>query len=728
MRKVLKKISIGIGGIVGVILLALSGLTLFFSTEKGQKWFYAHGISLLEEKLGTKVVVGHISVNPFTGNVTLYDTEIYDRKAVRMLSVDTLEADIYITGLLKRELSIEGIKLAGADMVIYKEYPDTAANYQFVFDAFKKKDKDKAEDRKHPFTLVMDIDNTEISRTRLKWDILSAPQKGGDTLDTNHLDIADFSVKFSGAMQDKKHYSVELEDLSVMERKSNIRIAFRDLLFDNTKNDSATISLKQMKGSCRDKRIGCKLLAVSLRKDSALRTDRDIKLHVEKLSYYCNNGKPRKNTGKRHRGWFDPGHLDTEINADVTIYNIGKDSVNFTVRKLAGIDKGSGLDIRNLYTQVEIKKGLVTLANTSIALANTKIKLGKVVAQYTKPEHTGMKPDVRIATFPLSAYVSLQDIAKPFAPPLNHFTTPLTLNVNVGGDMNRIVFSNIRINTTDKRLGITANGDLCKLLGKKDLCLHFNDIRMYANNGVKEQIVNHFAKKIRLKMMRQLAAIGNITYSGNLGIYYKREDISGKLTCPYGNVFFAFTLDGTTKYMTGMMRTDSINLGKIMNIKDLRILKTNASYSFSIASNKGRKTHNRLPQGWLKADVSEAFFKRIGFKSIHAEINSDGANATGFVRTYRKILDIYAEFTYRQTDAEQSLRIHPHFKLHKKSPAEKSKIQEERNLRKQLKEQRKAERKATKERAASDTTQKREKKRFSFRNLFRTSKADDTQE
>jgi hypothetical protein len=277
-------------------------------------------------------------------------------------------------------------------------------------------------------------------------------------------------------------------------------------------------------------------------------------------------------------------------------------------------------------------------------------------------------PGVQVYDFPLEADVYLQDLAKPFATPLSHFTTPLKLNVVCGGDIDRYLFKNILVTTPDNRLRITGEGDLCDVAKKRDLTLHFWDLHMTAVKGVKEQIVNHFSKKVNLKMTKQLKALGDIEYKGKVGIAFRREDISGTLFTKFGNLNFDFTLDGNTRHMKGTMSTDTLDLGSIMNTKKLYIARTRAIYDFDITSKRkakalGIKRKGRLPIGSLKAHVGVGSYGSFKVKNLTADMESDGAEAKGHIDLPGNLIDIDVDFSYIQTDFEQGLKIHPKMKF-----------------------------------------------------------------
>ena len=109
-------IKIIVGSVV-MLLAAMGGLAVFLSSDSGQRWLREFCVGKLADTLHTRIDVKHIGIGFLTGDVTLYGAEIYDRSEVKMLSVDTLEADIDLTGIFHREIGIEGVRLAGATAV-----------------------------------------------------------------------------------------------------------------------------------------------------------------------------------------------------------------------------------------------------------------------------------------------------------------------------------------------------------------------------------------------------------------------------------------------------------------------------------------------------------------------------------------------------------------------------------------------------------------------------------
>ena len=649
-------------GIVLTIVLLVGGLYIALSTEWGQQKLYEYTFDALQKTLDTRLVVKEVEADIIRGRIMLHGVELDDKDGVTMLQVDSVGTQLGLGGIFNREIYVNKLFLKGARMVLYKKTPKSAPNYQFVLDAFKKKSMQKKKTPKKPkkepfFHIAGNMTTLYVGRTCLKWDILSAPRKGKDTIDVNHLDIQDFGVRVTGKMADEKVADLALNDLYVIERKSGMTFSLNRVEFRAMLDRSLDLIISGLKFKYQDKRVTMRKLHIEQRKAS-LDFTKPFALKIDSITFKNDNHKPRKNTGKPNRGWFDQGHLDMVVSMDATVNYLSKDSLYAQITHLEMLDKPSDLDIRHFSTFINRSGKRISATNIFIAMKRTRVRINKVDIDV---------PGVQVYDFPLEADVYLQDLAKPFATPLSHFTTPLKLRVICGGTIDRYLFKNIDITTNDNRLHITGEGDLCDVTKKRDLTLHFWDLKMTAVNGIKEQIVNHFSKKVNLKMTKQMKALGDVEYTGKVGIFFRRQDISGTLFTKYGNLNFDFTLDGNTRHMTGTMSTDTLDLGSIMNTKKLYIARTRAIYDFDITSKRkakalGIKRKGRLPIGSLKANVGFGSYGSFKVKNLTANMESDGREAKGHIDLPGNVVNIDVDFSYIQTDIEQGLRIHP--KMH----------------------------------------------------------------
>ncbi|MBQ0072812.1 MAG: hypothetical protein KBT34_01315 [Prevotella sp.] len=673
MKRFLKIFTVTIFSLVAALLLAMGGFACYLTTDKGQAWLKATLLETLRQTLDTNLEVDYIGANPFSGDFTLYGVRMDDRQSVRMLEVDTLHAEVKVMKLLDKMVDIDEINLAGATAVLYKESKDSAANYQFVLDALKPKKKKK----KSPFRFVMELKKAELSRTKVQWDIKDAPAKAQGKLDGNHLKLELQHITLKGRLEEKNTIDAGITDLKAKECRSNMRLSVNRMHFRTLRKRNINAVIQGLWYAYQDKRVTCKRLEVQ-QMHGFLDPVQPLTLKAEQLTYFCNNGKPRKNHNRPNRGFFDPGHLDAVMSLEATVHSMKKDSVHITLNKLKAYDKGSGLDLRNVNAFVAISGNNITVTRLNIALP-TSLLTARRIDIATVPSATATVPSVstegtppfalRVSPFLLTGKVVLKDIHRPFGPVLSNFTTPLNLSVVCAGTLDRFTFSDIHVTNKDKRLRITAEGDLCDVTKKKALTLHFWNIHMDARSGVQVQIVNHFKKKVRLKMMRQLEHVGDVHYDGRVGVAYKRVDVGGVATCKYAKINFDFYLDGFKKRMIGTMNADSIGLGAIMNVKGLWLGKTKASYEIVTSREVKKKVKaelkGRLPIGKAAVTVADARMKKLLVHDIATNIVSDGATASGELSVKHSLIDVDATFFYTQTDDKQELRVKPKLRLHK---------------------------------------------------------------
>lgn len=417
---------------------------------------------------------------------------------------------------------------------------------------------------------------------------------------------------------------------------------------------------------------------------------------IDSLRLQTDNHKPHKRTGKPHRGYFDAGHLDVVANMKINIQHLGKDSLVATLNECSATDLASGLKVTNLKFNVEGNSREARLSNISIGLPNTLLHFDS--AQVVLPsKKDGRK--LSYSTSEITGETLLKDISRPFAPLLNKFNIPLKLNVKLSGDDDHMLFRNIKVSTADRQLTIAANGRIENLRGKRLLFIAFNVSKMKTTGRAAEHIINQFP--VKKFMIQQLRALGSISYTGRIGIRWKREEFQGKLNTSAGQLRFNFSLDENNKYLVGNVSTDSLQLGQVIDMPDIGKVACEAGFKFDYSKPRTAKMRKlkggKLPIGRVEANVIEAKYKKLKFKNIQATIESDGAVATGQIENRGKRVDLLCSFSFTDTDAMKKMSIKPGIKLHKLSDEDRQAKDERKQQKKQEKAERKAEKKIEKE-------------------------------
>lgn len=393
----------------------------------------------------------------------------------------------------------------------------------------------------------------------------------------------------------------------------------------------------------------------------------ELQVNLEEINIYDMHlkwdvkDKPLKSLGNPKRGKFDANHVDAVVNMRAAFKNVGPNTYAIDLKQMSLVDSVSGLVFNDIHTYATLSGSQLHLDGLSIRMPQSWITTG--------PLSMDLKSKSFLNPFELKSHIVLTDIAKPFAPVLRHFTTPLDLQATLSGTIDSLLIDNVMLSTPNGGMNLLTHGSLSGIMGKKDqFNLAFSDVDMHTDNETLLQLVMHFAKTVRLKMLRQLSTIGDIRFLGNVNVLHKQEIVQGTLDTEYGSVETDFTLDGNTHYMTGYINAPTLDIGKFLNIKRLRPIDAHIDFNFNTSSKAPRPAtalpNGRLPQGQVQAHIRNARYGILRARSIETSITSDGSTATGGLRIPAFLADLIVNFSYIQTDDEQHLKVRPKYKFH----------------------------------------------------------------
>ncbi len=640
------------GCVVAACLLLMVGTVLVLNTDTFQNKMLKRATSMLSDKLQTRVEIDSISIGLFSQKVNLYGLDIEDLQHRKMFQLDHLAVSVKLLPLLRNEVRITNASIDGVRAQLYKPKPDSAANYQFVIDAFKKdstesRDKEVSKEDKEKKKLTLNLHKLSLSK-----------------IDVIYNDQA---YKLQSLLYKKKGKDKHNATISDLQRS----------WVSHTK-----------KGDIDNR------LTVS----SVLLTDDGTKRQatIDGIHFVTDNHQPRKNKGKPNRGAFDAGHLDIEATLKADIQSIQGDSVVATITQCNALDKGSGLTLKSLTSKVLVAKGVATLNDVVIQMPNTQLKIANATVQLPNKK---LERPLEFSTSPIMGRVILKDIARPFSPTLSGFTIPLSLRVNFSGNAEQLTFQNVFVSTQDKLLTISANGSISGLKDKHDLNVRFHVNKMTAQGNIKERIINQFP--VKKFMMKQLNNLGTIRYTGDFSVLYKKETFQGLLNTAAGNVNFNFSLDELNKYVYGTARTDSFMLGKVMEMPDIGMIACKANFKFDISKPRTAKMRQqkggKLPIGEVDAEVYEAKYKKVKVCNVVADMKSDGAVAEGNLTMKGGRIDVLCGFSFTNTNEMRKTKIKPGIRFHKLSEERKAEKAEQKAAKRAEKEEQKAAKRAEKE-------------------------------
>ena len=633
-----------------VVLLVLAFILV--NTKTVQDKVMKQATQLLTEKLGTHVSIGSADISILSQNINLYDIEIDDLQKRKMLQVERFSVNLELMKLLKKRIVVEKAEICGLHAQLFSKTETEPANYQFIIDAFKKPQKETKEEKKQQKEkekLGLDVSKIRLKDIRINYDQYNI-----------RLQVASYSKTWGGLL------NIEADSLQASWIAENKKGPINNLA-----------AIRQLKVKQQD--VG--YLA-----------------DLNGLHFTTDNHKPRKNTGKPKRGFFDTGHLDITADLRLSVDPTDRDTLKTKLIQCTVCDSVTGINIRNLQASAKYAQGKLHLRDIDIQQQNTQLFI--VHAEMQLPNKKDERP-LTYSTGTITGKVMLKDISRTFAPVLKDFSLPLELSLTMSGTDNSISFRDVNVSTTDKKLTVSATGDITNLKEKEQLAVRFHVNNMQAKNNIAEKIIHQF--NVKKMMMKQLRNLGNLSYTGDFAVLWKKEEFKGLLRTGAGNINFNFALDENNKYVSGQASTQSLNFGKVMNLNDHGNIVANAKFNIDISKPRTaavrKKKGGKLPIGSVDAMVDDCVFKGVHIRNLSANIKSDGAEATGDVYQRGKRRDIFFSFSLTNTDEMQKMKItHPGIKFHKMSEEDKK----ARDERKVLKQKAKEEKKALKQKAKEE--------------------------
>ncbi len=656
MKKNLLRILKIAGILIALMLVLFLTIGILLNTHSVQNRLISWATEALSEKLHTKVTIESVDIDFFTYDVRLHGLSVEDLQHQPMLQLELLTANVQLWPLLHREVNVSSVRLKGLQTRLYQLAPDSAANYQFIIDAFKKEKSD---------SLSADSIPTQNSTKATKKEPLE--------LNLKEIILEELSLNWTHFnKKGPEDVTASLERITCKERNDNYHIAIKNLRYANDNRQPRRNDGKPKRGAFDAHHLD-------------ITSNADLVLHLP-----LNQDVPASTLLSRAQ--LEVSHLDaTDSSAGLHLKHLS-----------CLVTSVPAESAHSSFTDSKGKNHTLKLSNIDLQLPETTLRIDS--AQLQLPSKKAGIP-LAYTTSPIHAHVLLRDIAKPFAPVLSKFALPLSLQVSLSGDATSMNFRNIRITTLEKKFQLTANGRITDLNDKYKLALRFDVNKMKAEGGIKERIISQFP--VKKLMMKELHTLGTITFQGHFHVLHKRDIFIGKLSTQVGNIDLDFALDEKNKYVIGKASTNNLLVGKVFDVENLGSMVANAEFKIDISKLRTAKIRRlkggKLPIGTVKAHVDECSWRKIRLRNIDTDIISDGAVAEGNICLNGKRTDLLCAFSLTKTDSvNNKLKVKPGIRFHALSDEDKAKKTE--------KKARKAEEKARK--AEQRAKEKAEKKAY----------------
>ncbi len=637
------------GVIIGLLLVVLAVAAFALNSTKMQNRFAQKATAVLTEELQTQVGIGHVELDFIKQQFKLSEVRIEDRQRRELFRMESLDVSLALWPLLHGEVRVSKAFISGLRAELHNDTTDSVANYQFILDALKKKPtansiQDTAKREKKP--MVIDIKKVVIKDVEAQY---------------NDARFTLGSLRFTESKPERRQVQI-----------GQVQSAWNQM----TKRGEV------------QNQLGIRTLTLNER-------DGRQWVEVKGLHFATDNHQPRKNTGRPKRGFFDPGHLDLNADLQLTVTHADKDSIAAELTRAEINDSVTGIHVQKLQAKLQTNKRQLFVEDFAIQWDHTELQFEQGVMQLPSRKEGRT---LAYSTSEITGKTLLKDISRTFAPVLSRFSVPLQLSTRLEGTDEGMQFHDVHVETTDKRLDIKAKGYIHDLKDKYKMVIHFDIQQMRARKEVAQDIINQFP--VKKFMMKQLKNLGTIGYRGQMDILWKQERFRGQLSTNVGLLDFRFGLNDQTQFLSGSLSSDSVELGRALDMEKIGKVAASADFQFDISKQRTaqmrKQKGGKLPIGKVNAFVKDASYGKIKVHNVTADIVSDGAEANGKLAMRGRHTDLLCSFVFNNTESLQKMKIKPGIRFHGLSDEDRAQKEQEKQAKRQAKEQAKEERRQQK--------------------------------
>ena len=196
--------------IAGVLLGAYLLILLLLNFSPANRWLTQTIETALEKKLSTELNIAQVEVSLFD-RVILHDVLLKDQQGRDMLTAEMISVKIDISSLLEEKIEFRTISILDSNIKLFKESKTSKPNFQFIVDAFAKKDK------KEPAKLDLKINSFILRRGSLSFDQLDQPQTPG-LINLSHIKVEDLDASISLRHLTQDSLNMRVRSLSLHEQ------------------------------------------------------------------------------------------------------------------------------------------------------------------------------------------------------------------------------------------------------------------------------------------------------------------------------------------------------------------------------------------------------------------------------------------------------------------------------------------------------------------------------
>lgn len=595
-------------GIIGFIVILVLLIFILIEVPAVQNFVRLKTVSYLENKLGTKVEINHLSFD-LPKLLVLEDVYFEDQQGDTLLAGDTLKVDMNMMRLLKREVEINEIDLRGVTLNVSRN-ADSVFNFDYILDAFATKSSTPQDTSAAP--MKMSIDQVNLDRIHLKY--RDVPTANNVNFYLSHFDtrVKEFDLenmrfniprfKLSGVnavvIQNKPAVKSDSKQQDMAEAAQplnldlvlgaaeldRVKLKYRnavsavnaDLDIGSLDIESDDLDMKRQVVDLRTFNLNNSTVKITLGSKPASRVVvKEVKEKADAVATFWGFNSDNINIRNSHlvyndksmpvqRTGMDYGHLNFKnlnLNADDFIF--AGDTIAGKINS-ASLTEKSGFELKRLNANFFYSDNKTYLEDLYLQTDKSLIR-NEVRLAYTSIEDISRNPgDLRIEADLNNSRLAIKDFLV-FVPQLasiepfkGNANTVVNIDGKVHGKVSNLVIPELEI-TGFRNTGLRASG---KITGLPNMENAFFDLNIYSFNTRRSDIYSFVPRGTIPTNIRVPEALSlNGTFRGGMTRFYTNLNLNSSFGSAKTDGNFSF---GNVPSYDARITTYNFNVGRLI--------------------------------------------------------------------------------------------------------------------------------------------------------------------
>lgn len=357
----------------------------------------------------------------------------------------------------------------------------------------------------------------------------------------------------------------------------------------------------------------------------------------------------------------DPDKIDfnhlilSNIRADIDIPRLSNDDYTIDLRSLSLSEK-SGITLDNLSSRIKFTNRQLSVEGLTIEMPGTLLRPSDISLQYNGYNDIKSALERGIHTLRLTGdKLTLSDFS-PLVPAFSAFSDPMTISIDITGNLDRIELSHLLVSTPDNRLSLSVSGYASDVLKKDLFSAQTQDLSLSVTAAEAEKIINRLTP-VPANIRDMLLRLGAIKLEANAAVSSKSLEADTYLASSLGEVEATGDIIFPTKdILKGKLHaeTSGFNLGIMLGNDRIGKLVFNGDADINVNGNN--------IDGDLSAVIEKIEYGEIQINDITLNASKGGPEAEASIEANDPNLNLSADAKIHLAGTESTLRADAHIR------------------------------------------------------------------